>query len=53
MHFVFDTNALVSALLFENSVPAQAFFTARRIGEILISDALVAEISDELHRKKI
>ena len=52
MQFVFDTNALVSALLFENSIPAQAFFTARRIGEILISDALVTEISEVLHRKK-
>jgi len=52
MQFVFDTNALVSALLFENSIPAQAFFTTRRIGEILISDALVNEISEVLHRKK-
>jgi len=52
MQFVFDTNALISALLFENSIPAQAFFAARRIGEILISDALVTAISEVLLHKK-
>ncbi len=32
---VFDTNVLVSALLFDHSTPAQAFFAALHAGEII------------------
>ena len=32
---VFDTNVLVSALLFDESTPARAFFAALRQGEVL------------------
>jgi uncharacterized protein len=35
--FVFDTNVLVSALLFADSKPAQAFFLALRRGILLTS----------------
>lgn len=50
--FVFDTNVLVSALLFAESTSAQAFFTALRRGTILTSLAALHELSDVLHRKK-
>ena len=52
MRAVFDTNVLVSALLFEQSTPAQAFFAVLQDGEVLISAALAYEISTILQRKK-
>ncbi len=52
MRVVFDTNVLVSALLFERSIPAQAVFAVMEAGEILLSEALVSEINDILQRKK-
>jgi len=52
MRVVFDTNVLVSALLFERSVPAQAMFAAMDAGEILLSETLVNEINEILQRKK-
>lgn len=51
--FVFDTNVLVSALLFAESKPAQAFFTALRRGTVLTSLAALYELTDVLHRKKL
>jgi putative PIN family toxin of toxin-antitoxin system len=50
--WVFDTNAIVSALLFEQSVPGQAFHTAIDCGSILLSDSTVAELVAVLARKK-
>jgi len=50
--FVFDTNVLVSALLFAETKPAQAFFAALRHGLILTSLAALHELNDVLHRKK-
>jgi uncharacterized protein len=50
--YVFDTNVLVSALLFEHSKPGQAFRTAREQGQILLSLAVVHELSAVLSRKK-
>ena len=50
--FVFDTNVLVSALLFAASKPAQAFFLALRTGILLTSLAALHELSDVLRRKK-
>ena len=41
--FVFDTNVIVSALLFNDSVPGQAFIRALNHGMILVSGALVGE----------
>ncbi len=52
MRVVFDTNVLVSALLFENSIPAQAFFLALNKGEVLISTALTNEIQEVIYRPK-
>ncbi len=50
--FVFDTNALVSALLFEESVPAQAVWRARCEGQLLQSQATMDELKSVLARRK-
>src|SRR5438445_13176228 len=50
--YVFDTNVMVSALLFENSVPGKAFYGALAHGEILLSEASVLELQEVLGRKK-
>jgi putative PIN family toxin of toxin-antitoxin system len=50
--FVFDNSVLVSALLFEQSVPAQAFFAALAKGSILVSSATFIELSEVLERPK-
>jgi putative PIN family toxin of toxin-antitoxin system len=52
MRSVFDTNVVLSALLFEESKPAQAFFAALTDGEILLSVELAHEINRVLLRKK-
>jgi uncharacterized protein len=52
MRTVFDRNVLVSALLFEHSVPAQAFFGALIQGEVLLSAPLVFELHTVLYRPK-
>lgn len=52
MRVVFDTNVLVSALLIENSTPAQAFFAALKHGEILLSAPLAEEINRIIYRPK-
>lgn len=49
---VFDTNVLISALLFDQSRPAQAFFSALRDGEVLVSADVISELNDVLGRKK-
>jgi putative PIN family toxin of toxin-antitoxin system len=49
---VFDTNVLVSALLFEESTPAQAFFAALKNGEILLSVPLAEEVNRILYQPK-
>ncbi len=50
--FVFDTNTLVSALLFANSTPALAFQKAQKNGFFVCSDETFAELSDVLMRPK-
>jgi putative PIN family toxin of toxin-antitoxin system len=50
--YVFDTNTIVSALLFEQSKPGQAFFTALRRGEVLVSLPLLVELQTVLGHKK-
>jgi uncharacterized protein len=52
IRYVFDTNVIVSSLLFERSKPAQAFNYALNHGEILLSSELLAELSDVLGQKK-
>ncbi len=50
LRFVFDTNVLLSALLFGRSVPAQAFEHAVALGRLLISEPLALELDDVLRR---
>jgi putative PIN family toxin of toxin-antitoxin system len=49
---VVDTNVIVSALLFAESVPGRAFKRALHEGEILISSQFVEELQAVLHRRK-
>ncbi|MFH0823538.1 MAG: putative toxin-antitoxin system toxin component, PIN family [Pseudomonadota bacterium] len=50
--YVFDTNTLVSALLFERSKPGQALFRALERGEILVSASTLEELVEVLQRRK-
>jgi putative PIN family toxin of toxin-antitoxin system len=50
--YVFDTNVVVSALLFSQSKPARAFFAALDEGEVLVSADVVKELNDVLGREK-
>lgn len=49
---VFDTNVLVSAVLIKSSTSRQAFETAILFGEVLVSLATLAELSEVLSREK-
>lgn len=42
--FIVDTNVLVSAALFPNSVPRQALDYARTIGTLLVSSTTCTEL---------
>ena len=50
--FVFDTNTLVSALLFANSIPAQALQKAQKDGFLVASEATYLELAAVLMRPK-
>lgn len=50
--YVFDTNVLVSALIFYTSRPGEAFRSAVLNGVVLISDLLLLELRDVLGRPK-
>ena len=50
--YVFDTNVIISALLFDQSASGQAFHEALNRGEILLSHAVVEELNDVLSREK-
>ncbi|MEK0187436.1 MAG: putative toxin-antitoxin system toxin component, PIN family [Oscillatoriales cyanobacterium] len=50
--FVVDTNVLISALLFKNSVPFRAIELAENQGMILYSEATLNELEQVLNRKK-
>jgi uncharacterized protein len=49
---VFDTNVILSSLLFKPGNPSKAFRYALEYGEILLSLELLEELSDVLGRKK-
>lgn len=51
LRFVFDTSAIVSAVLLKQSVVRQAFDQAVEQGTLLISPATIAEINEVLRRK--
>lgn len=50
--YVFDTNVIISAILFEQSKPAQAFNAALDHGEIVLSRAVLKELNEVLAREK-
>ncbi|MGH8200487.1 MAG: putative toxin-antitoxin system toxin component, PIN family [Steroidobacteraceae bacterium] len=49
---VADTNGLVSRLLLPESVPAKAVRKAVHEGQLLVSDATLAELADVMSRSK-
>jgi putative PIN family toxin of toxin-antitoxin system len=49
---VFDTSVIVSALLFEHSVPGRAFYAALDQTDLLLSAAVFTELAEVLARKK-
>lgn len=52
MRFVFDTNVIVSALLFKDSLPRQAIDAALASGRILISTDVLTELDEVLSRER-
>lgn len=50
--YVFDTNTVVSALLFDRSTPGRALQTGLESGVLLLSEAVAAEFSIVLRRPK-
>lgn len=50
--YVFDSNVVVSAVLFHQGKPAQAVDAALGEGEILVSEEIVKELNDVLSREK-
>ena len=52
LRLVFDTNTVVSAALFGDSVPGQALTHASRFGTVLMSRALNDELRDVFRRPR-
>lgn len=50
--YVFDTNVIISALLFSKSVPGQVFTRSLDNGAILVSKSLIEELNKVLAREK-
>ncbi len=51
--YVFDTNVLVSALIFEESKPGQAFRYALQNGQVLLSLPVLEETAEVMSREKL
>ena len=52
MRLVFDTNIIISAMLFEDSKPSKAFYIGIKQGVILFSSSTLSELEDVLWRRK-
>ena len=52
MRYVFDTNSIISAILFDNSKPDRALRYALANGEILLSLELLEELNEVFGREK-
>jgi putative PIN family toxin of toxin-antitoxin system len=52
LRYVFDTNTLVSAALFENSKPGRALRYALRIGIVFLSQSTFNELDEVLSRDR-
>jgi predicted nucleic acid-binding protein len=53
LRVVCDTNVLVSAVMFPQSVPGRAFTHARHAGKLLTTPELASELRDVLLRPKM
>ena len=53
MRLVFDTNIIISALLFEGSKPSKAFDIGLKQGVILFSSSTLTELEEVLWRSKL
>jgi len=51
--YVFDANAIISALLLPDSTPRRAFDKARAQGRILLSEPVINELDDVLRRPRL
>ncbi|MBI2440159.1 MAG: putative toxin-antitoxin system toxin component, PIN family [Lentisphaerae bacterium] len=51
--YVFDANAIISALLLPDSTPRRAFDKARAQGRILLSEPVINELDDVLRRPQL
>jgi uncharacterized protein len=52
LRYVFDTNTLISAFLFDEGTPGRALKLALKTGDVLLSLELAEELAEVLHRKK-
>jgi len=52
LRLVFDTNIIISAMLFEDSKPSKAFYIGIKQGVILFSSSTLSELEDVLWRRK-
>lgn len=52
LHFVFDSNALVSASLLKKSISRQALDRARQMGKLLFSLPTITELNEVLRREE-
>jgi putative PIN family toxin of toxin-antitoxin system len=50
--YVFDTNTMISAFLFEEGTTGRALKLALETGQVLLSLELAEELAEVLHRKK-
>jgi putative PIN family toxin of toxin-antitoxin system len=50
--YVFDVNTLISAVLIKNSIPAASLDKALTIGDIVLSDSILAELTEVIFRRK-
>jgi len=48
--YVFDVNAIISALLLPDSIPRRAFDKAFAYGRIIVSEPIINELDDVLRR---
>lgn len=53
LRVVIDTNVIVSAVLFPQSIPRQAFDRTALTGRLLLSATTVAELNETLRRPKL
>ena len=53
LRYIFDANAIVSALLLPDSIPRRAFDKACSQGQVLLSEPIIHELDDVLRRPRL